>query len=520
MANTNVTSYGKVEGIIKNVLMSNGGTETDRYGRFYLDGQMIGVELSRAIAEAIYLNEVYQNGLNCTVKYTDDTRPGGAVRVPLEMPFKPSSRTLTYGGRKGTPGNDGIFNKNAPILPSTDEFIIYNNQINDQDIVFPDIAKAYIPLDLMSRKIAGYGKSVAQDRTASTTAEVLLYNIYRSLNGADNIVSDFDKSQDNAYANLIAQLNTIFTDGDPITGALTFPTEGRCVICRASFGYGIFNKQSGVILNGSDLAQRMLRDYNLSENLSDRRYVGSGYIGEFGGLHFVVMPDQLWTWAERYMGLAKGALKSVVAIALSADSLALGRAVDFGVKLQDSAHPYPRGIMARPINIWGHEMFRKAILIAEGTFNNDNLTALGFNADTRVYPVAPADLASDNDNHMIAVPIYGPDGKTIVGMQQIAQGQSPSGDNWRSGLSTVDTPVANVKGGSYTGEQSVTLTSATPDAEIYYTTDGSEPTVGGGTKYAAAISVSATITLKAIAIKNGMAPSGIMTETYTITAAK
>jgi len=151
MANTNVTSYGKVEGIIKNVLMSNGGTETDRYGRFYLDGQMIGVELSRAIAEAIYLNEVYQNGLNCTVKYTDDTAAGGAVRVPLEMPFHPSSRTLTYGGRKGTPGNDGIFNKNAPILPSTDEFIIYNNQINDQDIVFPDIAKAYIPLDLMSR---------------------------------------------------------------------------------------------------------------------------------------------------------------------------------------------------------------------------------------------------------------------------------------------------------------------------------------------------------------------------------
>lgn len=514
-----VTSYGNVEGVIKNVLMSNGGTQTDRFGRFFIDGQMIGVELSRAIAEAIYLNEVYQNGLNCTVKYTDDTAPGGAVRVPLEMPFKPSSRTLSYGGRKGTPGNDGIFNANAPIVPTMDEFLIYNNQLNDQDIVFPDISKAYIPLDLMTRKIAGYGKSVAQDRTASTTAEVLLYNIYRSLNGADNIVAGFDKSQDNAYANLIAQLNTVFTDGDPITGALTFPTDGRCVICRASFGYGIFNKQSGVILNGSDLAQKMLRDYNLSENLSDRRYVGSGYIGEFGGLHFVVMPDQLWTWAERYMGLAKGALKNVVAIALSADSLALGRAVDFGVKLQDSTYPYPRGVMARPINIWGHEMFRKAILIAEGTFNNDNLKALGFDENTRVYPVAPADLAADNDNHKITVPVYGPEGN-IVGYQQIAQGQSPSGDNWRSGLSAVDTPVASVKGGSYTGAQAVTLTSGTDNAEIYYTTDGSTPTVAGGTKYAEAITVSATTTLKAMAIKNGMVPSGVMTEEYTITAAK
>lgn len=513
-----VTSYGNVEGVIKNVLMSNGGTQTDRYGRFFIDGQMIGVELSRAIAEAIYLNEVYQNGLNCTVKYTDDTKPGGAVRVPLEMPFKPSSRTLSYGGRKGTPGNDGIFNANSPIMPTTDEFLIYNNQLNDQDIVFPDIAKAYIPLDLMTRKIAGYGKSVAQDRTASTTAEVLLYNIFRSLNGADNIVAGFDKSQDNAYANLIANLNTILTDGDPITGALTFPTEGRCVICRASFGYGIFNKQSGVILNGSDLAQRMLREYNLSENLSERRYVGAGYIGEFGGLHFVVMPDQLWTWAERYMGLAKGSLKNIVAICLQADSLALGRAVDFGVKLQDSTYPYPRGIMARPINIWGHEMFRKAILIAEGTFNNDSLKALGFDENTRVYPVAPSDLTTDNDNKKITVPIYGPD-NTIVGYKEIAQAQTPSGDNYRSGLDTVAIPVASVAGGSYTSAQTVSLTSATDGADIYYTTDGSEPTMAGGTKYSTALTISATSVLKAIAVKNGMVPSSIVTETYTITSA-
>lgn len=513
-----VTSYGNVEGVIKNVLMSNGGTQTDRYGRFFIDGQMIGVELSRAIAEAIYLNEVYQNGLNCTVKYTDDTRPGGAVRVPLEMPFEPSSRTLSYGGRKGTPGNDGIFNANSPIMPTTDEFLIYNNQINDQDIVFPDIAKAYIPLDLMTRKIAGYGKSVAQDRTASTTAEVLLYNIFRSLNGANNIVAGFDKSQDNAYANLIANLNTILTDGDPITGALTFPTEGRCVICRASFGYGIFNKQSGVILNGSDLAQRMLREYNLSENLSERRYVGTGYIGEFGGLHFVVMPDQYWTMAERYGGLKAGSLKNIVAICLQADSLALGRAVDFGVKLQDSTYPYPRGIMARPINIWGHEMFRKAILIAEGTFNNDTLKALGFDENTRVYPVAPSDLTTDNDNQKITVPVYSTDG-TIVGYKEIAQGQSPSGDNWRSGLDTVAIPVASVAGGSYTSAQTVTLTSATDGADIYYTTDGSDPTMAGGTKYSTALTISATSVLKAIAVKNGMVPSNIVTETYTITSA-
>lgn len=71
-----VQTYGKIEGLIKNVLMSNGATQQDPNGRFYIDGQMVGVELSRAIAEAIYLEEIFQAGFNCTAKYTTDTTFG------------------------------------------------------------------------------------------------------------------------------------------------------------------------------------------------------------------------------------------------------------------------------------------------------------------------------------------------------------------------------------------------------------------------------------------------------------
>ena len=74
-----------------------------------------------------------------------------------------------------------------------------------------------------------------------------------------------------------------------------------------------------------------------------------------------------------------------------------------------------------------------------------------------------------------------------------------------------------MKGGTYKGAQSVTLTSATSDATIYYTTDGSTPT-SKSTKYTAAISVAASETIKAIAVKNGLIPSDVMSETYTITA--
>ena len=92
----------------------------------------------------------------------------------------------------------------------------------------------------------------------------------------------------------------------------------------------------------------------------------------------------------------------------------------------------------------------------------------------------------------------------------------------------VGAPTANPTAGAYTENQSVTLTSSTVGATIYYTTDGSEPTIlsgvpSGTTKeYTAPIAVtgtegqSSTTTIKAIAVKNGMQDSSVETFTYTI----
>lgn len=85
-----------------------------------------------------------------------------------------------------------------------------------------------------------------------------------------------------------------------------------------------------------------------------------------------------------------------------------------------------------------------------------------------------------------------------------------------NGLTYNLTPVASVKGGSYTATQNVTLTSSVKDAEIYYTTDGSLPTTKS-TKYTKAIAVSKTTTLKAIAVVKGVLVSDIMSEEYTFT---
>ena len=80
---------------------------------------------------------------------------------------------------------------------------------------------------------------------------------------------------------------------------------------------------------------------------------------------------------------------------------------------------------------------------------------------------------------------------------------------------TVATPEFNVASGAVDGGTEVTITCATEGAKIYYTTDGSDPTASS-TEYTAAISVTAAVTLKAIAVKDGMNDSAVASASYSI----
>ena len=79
------------------------------------------------------------------------------------------------------------------------------------------------------------------------------------------------------------------------------------------------------------------------------------------------------------------------------------------------------------------------------------------------------------------------------------------------------TPVFSPPAGTYTAAQIVTLADSTAGATVYYTTNGTTPTASSA-KYTAGLKVSATETIKAIAVATGYAQSAVATAAYNISA--
>jgi hypothetical protein len=78
-------------------------------------------------------------------------------------------------------------------------------------------------------------------------------------------------------------------------------------------------------------------------------------------------------------------------------------------------------------------------------------------------------------------------------------------------------PIFRPSPGTYSGAQTVTMTSATSGATIYYTTNGTTPSpTTGSAKYTGPITVGTTTTLKAIATASNLSNSPVASGLYTI----
>ena len=83
--------------------------------------------------------------------------------------------------------------------------------------------------------------------------------------------------------------------------------------------------------------------------------------------------------------------------------------------------------------------------------------------------------------------------------------------------SQVAAPMFSPVAGTYSSPQTVTISTSSPNAIIYYTTNGTTPTTSS-TLYTAPITVSTSETVQAIATASGFFSSNVSTSVYTITS--
>ena len=93
--------------------------------------------------------------------------------------------------------------------------------------------------------------------------------------------------------------------------------------------------------------------------------------------------------------------------------------------------------------------------------------------------------------------------------------QQPGGSQGASCTTATATPTFSPAAGTYSEAQTVTISSATTGATIFYTTNGTTPTTSS-TMYTGPINVSKTKTVKAISFFPGFAPSSVGSAKYTI----
>jgi len=153
---------------------------------------------------------------------------------------------------------------------------------------------------------------------------------------------------------------------------------------------------------------------------------------------------------------------------------------------------------------------------AAGTYTSTQSVSLSTSTPSATIYYTTNGTAPTTSSTVYSGPITVSTSETI---QAIAAANGYSNSTVSSAAYTINLPAAaptfSPAAGTYTSVQTVSLSSSTPSATIYYTTNGSTPTTSS-TAYSGPVTVSASETVKAIAIATGYSSSTVSSAAYTI----
>ena len=128
-------------------------------------------------------------------------------------------------------------------------------------------------------------------------------------------------------------------------------------------------------------------------------------------------------------------------------------------------------------------------------------------------PFTLSNVSNASTTYFRAYTLTGVDQSIQVTFEAIGERAVFWGVNAVAGGNTVATPTFSPDGGVYTSAQSVSISTTTSGATIYYTTNGNDPTTSSSV-YSSPISVSTNTTIKAMATASGHSNSLIATANY------
>jgi len=130
---------------------------------------------------------------------------------------------------------------------------------------------------------------------------------------------------------------------------------------------------------------------------------------------------------------------------------------------------------------------------------------------TNVLAIHGLNNAAADPNFLIRPELVGTSNQ---GLQRFFATATPGAPNDTGFVSFVEDTKFSTNRGFFDQAFNVAITTATSGATIYYTTDGSVPSVDNGQIYNGPLAITTTTTLRAIAVKEGFEPTNVDTQTY------
>lgn len=319
----------------------------------------------RRVMSSVVRDNIFQNILakpNEAVieKYSTDT-DAAEIQVIRILPDGSKAREI------GADKNGGWFNGDAATTPTTAAYGIKVVTTLDRCIDIPTNEQGMMNVDLAEAELANLIGKVHRNVNGLTFAAQLCKNFNEIAGGKDKNWVTLPATDAN-YKDAIVEALTKLDEGNEDEGIDAYPDDMRAIFIRPAAKAELL-KKGQIIIGGSNYAQDILRNGGVDVE-TNPAVATTGYLGMIGNTPVYAASPMVWTTAEEYLGLAKGALAGVHALVVS--GFGTGRALAFQDAIKTIDSPGGQGRRIQPKYRMGAECwdYKSVVPIVTSTFEN------------------------------------------------------------------------------------------------------------------------------------------------------